>query len=123
MGDYLYMHLTKKGSEPVRYGGQAVMEGVMMRGKKAYAMAVRRPCGEITVIEKPLSTLTQRFPILKWPLVRGVSALCSSMVLGFSAISQSADIAFEGIEEEEPTSRFEKFLTDKLGDKLNDVIK
>ncbi|MDR0273172.1 MAG: DUF1385 domain-containing protein [Clostridiales bacterium] len=99
------------------------MEGVMMRGKKAYAMAVRRADGEIVVIEKPLSTLTQRYPILKWPLIRGFTALCSSMALGFTALSQSADIAFEGIEEEEKPSRFEKFLADKLGDKLNDVLK
>lgn len=111
-----------KKEEPTYYGGQAVMEGVMMRGKKAYAMAVRKPSGEITVIEKPLSTLTQRFPVLKWPLIRGVTALCSSMALGFSSLSQSADIAFEGIEEEQP-SRFEKFLMDKLGDKLNDFLK
>jgi len=111
--------MSKK--EETYYGGQAVMEGILMRGTKAYAMAVRRPNGEITIIEKPLSTLTQRYPFLKWPLVRGVVALCSSMALGFSALSQSADIAFE--EEAEPTSRFEKFLMDKLGDKVNDVIK
>jgi len=110
-----------KKEEPVSYGGQAVMEGVLMRGKTAYAMAVRRPNGEITIIEKPISTLPERYPILKWPLVRGVVALCSSMALGFSALSQSADIAFE--EETPPTSRFEKFLLDKLGDRVNDVIK
>ena len=110
-------------NEPVNYGGQAVMEGVMMRGKKSYAMAVRRPNGEIVVIEKPLSTLTKRYPFLKWPLIRGVTALCSSMALGFTSLSQSADIAFEGIEEEGEPSRFEKFLMDKLGDRLNDIIK
>ncbi|MCL2456229.1 MAG: DUF1385 domain-containing protein, partial [Defluviitaleaceae bacterium] len=109
--------------EPISYGGQAVMEGVMMRGKNAYAMAVRRPCGEITLIEKPLSKITKRFPVLKWPLIRGMTALCSSMAVGFSALSQSADIAFEGIEEEGEPSRFEKFLLDKLGDKFNDVLK
>lgn len=113
---------TKK-AEPTFYGGQAVMEGVMMRGSKSYAMAVRKPNGEIAIIEKPLSTLTKRFPVLKWPLIRGVTALCSSMALGFTALSQSADIAFEGIEEEEPASRFEKFLTEKLGDKLNGIVK
>ncbi|MCL2048113.1 MAG: DUF1385 domain-containing protein [Defluviitaleaceae bacterium] len=109
--------------EPVNYGGQAVMEGVMMRGKTAYAMAVRRPCGEITIIEKPLSTITKRYPILKWPFIRGVTALCSSMAVGFTSLSQSADIAFEGIEAEGEPSRIEKFITDKLGDKLNDVMK
>jgi uncharacterized protein YqhQ len=94
----------------------------MMRGKKAFAMAVRRPCGDIVMIEKPISTLTTRFPVLKWPIIRGVTAFCSSMALGFTALSQSADIAFEGIEEE-ASSRFEKWLTEKFGDKLNDFLK
>jgi len=112
--------MKKTTEEPIYYGGQAVLEGVLMRGKKAYAMAVRRPDGEVQMIEKPISTITQRFPFLKLPLLRGFVAVCSSMALGFSALSQSAEIAFT--EETEPTSRFEKFLQDKLGDKLNDVL-
>jgi len=107
--------------EPIYYGGQAVMEGILMRGSKAYAMAVRRPNGEIVIIDKPLSKLTERFSILKLPLVRGFVALCSSMSLGFGALSQSADIAFE--EETEPSGKFEKWLTERLGDKLNSILK
>ena len=110
----------RKIEEPTYYGGQAVMEGVLMRGKKAYAMAVRDPTGEIQMIEKPISTITQRYPILKWPLIRGSVALVSSMVLGYSALAQSAEIAMS--EEIEPTSRFEKFLTDKFGEKLNKFV-
>jgi len=110
-----------KQEDQIYYGGQAVMEGILMRGTKAYAMAVRRPNGEIAMIEKPISTITQRYPFLKWPLIRGVVALCSSMALGFSALSQSADIAME--DETPPTSSFEKFLADKLGDKVNDILK
>jgi len=109
-----------KTEEPIAYGGQAVMEGVMMRGKSAYAMAVRRPDGEIEMIEKPISTITKRYPFLKLPLIRGTVALCSSMALGFSALSQSAEIAMS--EESEPESRFEKFLQNKLGDKLNNIL-
>jgi len=112
--------LMRKIEEPTYYGGQAVMEGVLMRGKKAYAMAVRDPTGEIQMIEKPISTITQRYPILKWPLIRGSVALVSSMVLGYSALAQSAEIAMS--EEIEPTSRFEKFLTDKFGEKLNKFV-
>lgn len=110
----------RKIEEPTYYGGQAVMEGVLMRGKKAYAMAVRDPTGEIQMIEKPISTITQRYPILKWPLIRGSVALVSSMVLGYSALAQSAEIAMS--EKIEPTSRFEKFLTDKFGEKLNKFV-
>jgi len=106
--------------EPIFYGGQAVMEGVLMRGRKAYAMAVRRPDGEIEMVEKQLSNITRRYPILKLPLVRGVVALCSSMAMGYSALSKSAEIAMS--EETEPTSKFEKFLVDKLGEKLNNYL-
>lgn len=110
----------RKIEEPTYYGGQAVMEGVLMRGKSAYAMAVRDPTGEIQMIEKPISTITQRYPILKWPLIRGSAALVSSMMLGYSALAQSAEIAMS--EEIEPTSRFEKFLIDKFGEKLNKFV-
>ncbi|MCL2357351.1 MAG: DUF1385 domain-containing protein [Defluviitaleaceae bacterium] len=115
--------MANKKEEAMPYGGQAVMEGVMMRGRTAYAMAVRRADGGIAVIEKPLSNTAQRHPVLKWPLIRGVYALISSMSLGFASLSQSADVAFEGIQEEEPPSRFEKFLFDKFGDKIYDVMK
>ena len=110
-----------KKDEPIFYGGQAVMEGILMRGKKAYAMAVRKPNGEITIIEKPISSISERYRVLRLPLIRGIVALGSSLSLGFYALSRSADIAFEGIEE--PESKFEKWLNEKLGNKLNDVLK
>ena len=110
----------KKEIEPTYYGGQAVMEGVLMRGKKAYAMAVRDPKGEIQMIEKPISTITERYPFLKWPLIRGSVALVSSLVLGYSALAQSAEIAMS--EEVEQLSRVESFLVRKLGEKLNKII-
>ena len=106
--------------EPVFYGGQALIEGIMMRGRTAYALAVRRPDGEIEVIDKPLSNAAKRNPVLKWPIVRGVVAFGSSMVVGYKALAQSADIAMQ--EEVDSTSKFEKFLVDKLGDKLNKVL-
>ncbi len=111
----------KKENEPTYYGGQAVMEGVMMRGKKSWAMAVRKPDGEIQVDEKLLPNADKRFFLLKLPLVRGVAAFVSSMVTGVGTLSRSAEIAAEGLDEGEP-SRFEKFLMEKLGDKLNKVI-
>ena len=110
----------RKEKKPVFYGGQAVMEGVLMRGTKAYAMAVRRPNGEIQIIQKPLSTITERYSILKLPLLRGIIAFGSTLSMGFSALTQSAEIAMQ--EETQPTSRFERFLQEKLGDKLNDIL-
>ena len=102
----------------ISYGGQAVMEGVMMRGRAGYSLAVRKPDGDITIIEKKLSPPSR---IMKWPIIRGIVAFGSSMKLAFSVLSQSAEIAMEGLEPE-PTSRVERFLTEKLGDKLNNVI-
>jgi len=107
-----------KKEEPTFYGGQALIEGVMMRGKTAYSMAIRRPDGGVEVIDKPIATRRSR--ILKLPIIRGVVAFGSSMVVGFRALAQSADIAMQ--DDEPPVSKFEKFLVDKLGDKLNNVL-
>ena len=106
--------------EPVFYGGQALIEGVMMRGKKAYTLAVRRPDGEIEQIDKPLPSAPWRRRLRKVPIVRGIVAFGSSMAIGFKTLAQSADIAMQ--DDAPPTSRFELFLKDKLGDKLNDVL-
>jgi len=81
------------------YGGQAVIEGVMMMGPKEYAVAVRRPDGEIVVKKEPVDTIKNRFPILKWPIIRGFVNLIEMMVLGMKIITWSANQA--GEEEEE----------------------
>jgi len=86
---------NEKKKAPIYYGGQALMEGVMMRGASGYAIAVRKPDGDIHLSEKPLSNLSERFPIFKWPILRGVIAFGSAMVIGFSAITHSAEIALQ----------------------------
>jgi len=63
-------------------GGQAVIEGVMMRGPGYVATAVREPSGNITIKKDPLVSITDRFPILKKPMLRGVVALFEALVLG-----------------------------------------
>lgn len=68
-------------SSPFQYGGQAVIEGVMMRGPDTRAVAVRRPDQTIVVDEKMVGSLTRRFPVLKAPLVRGVVVLIEALVL------------------------------------------
>ena len=76
------------------YGGQAVIEGVMMRGKQVMVTATRRPGGEVGVHSKPLSTLyTGQWR--KTPLVRGVIALIESLVLGIQTLMYSANVALE----------------------------
>ncbi len=83
------------------YGGQAVIEGVMMRGRKAAVTAVRRPSGGIVLKTQPLSPLyTGR--LRKTPVVRGIIVLIEALVLGFRAIFYSANVSLE--EEEEKIS-------------------
>lgn len=80
-------------------GGQAVIEGVMMRGPRFVATAVREPSGEISVKTERVSSLAQRYPILKKPMLRGVVALGESLVLGLKSLSYSAQRAGEEGEE------------------------
>lgn len=80
-------------------GGQAVIEGVMMRGPEMVATAVREPSGEISVKTEKVSTITSRYPILKKPMLRGVIALGESLILGLKSLSYSAQRAGEEGEE------------------------
>jgi uncharacterized protein YqhQ len=75
-------------------GGQAVVEGVMMRSPKSFAVAVRTPDGGITVREEGWLSFSERFPILKLPILRGANMLVESMFNGMQALSFSAATAF-----------------------------
>ena len=85
------------------YGGQAVIEGVMMRGRSNLAVAVRRRDG-IVLREERLQPWTQRYPVLGWPFVRGSVALIESLVMGIRALSFSAS-QFAEEEEAELTTK------------------
>ena len=80
-------------------GGQAVIEGVMMRGFGKVATAVREPDGNINVQVKNISSITERYPILKLPLLRGAVALFESLILGMKSLSFSAQAAGEDDEQ------------------------
>jgi uncharacterized protein YqhQ len=75
-------------------GGQAVIEGVMMRSPKSFAIAVRTPDGGITVREEAWLSFAERLPLLKWPLLRGATMLVESMYNGMLALNFSAATAF-----------------------------
>ncbi len=112
---------TQTKNEPEfksKIGGQALIEGVMMRGVDTEAMAVRLPNGEIEVEQWELKPA-------KWyrkvPFIRGCVNMVVSFVDGYKCLSKSADKSMEGLEEEEP-SKFEKWLTDKFGDKLMNAV-
>ena len=85
-------------------GGQAVLEGVMMRGPRNWAVAVRKPDGEIAQVAREIDPLMARHWLLRLPVVRGVVALGESLAIGFRALSVSANYAAQEAEEgdEEP---------------------
>ena len=74
-------------------GGQAVIEGVMMRAPRKIAIAVRKPNGQITLKEEPFVSLSKRVKVLGLPLIRGMIALIETVVIGVKAITYSADVA------------------------------
>ena len=84
------------------YGGQAVLEGVMMRGRKRMAVAVRAPNGEVVIHEEPLTAAIYTHKWGQWPFVRGVGMLWDALGLGMRALLWSADVAMkeEGNEDE-----------------------
>lgn len=84
-------------------GGQAVIEGVMMRGKTHVAVAVRQPDGEISVDVRPVNSISDRYPILKKPFLRGVVSLVESLVMGMKALAYSAQVS--GNEDEKLDSK------------------
>ncbi len=77
------------------YGGQAVLEGVMMRSRSAYATAVRRIDGSVIVGTRALRTWSQRFGWARWPLIRGNVALVDSLTLGLESLTFSGNVALE----------------------------
>ncbi|GFO59066.1 membrane protein [Geomonas silvestris] len=89
----------------INIGGQAVLEGVMMRAPRSLAIAVRRPDGEISVKKEVVVPLSERYPITKLPIVRGAVAMASSLLIGIQALNFSANEALaEGEEKEELSS-------------------
>lgn len=101
-------------------GGQALIEGIMMKNKDQYAMAVRKPNGEISVEKDTYVSMTEKVKFFNMPFIRGIFNFADSMILGMKTLTWSASF-FEDDEEEEP-GKFEKFLMDKFGEKFESVI-
>ena len=86
-----------ESGEETLVGGQAVLEGVMMRSPHAWAIAVRRPSGEVATHSEPLERPSDNHKWMAWPIIRGVMTLGYAMTLGFRALRFSADVALEQI--------------------------
>lgn len=103
-------------------GGQAVIEGVMMRGKSLYALAVRKPDKSIYVEKTFVKTANERPAIYRWPIIRGMVSFVDSLVMGMKVTKRSAEMAGLDDIEYDQESKFEKWLENKFGDKLADYL-
>lgn len=99
-------------AQKILVGGQAVIEGVMMRVPGAYATAVRRPDGEIEIKHEKFQSIAERIPIFKKPFLRGMISMFESLKIGLGTIQLSADIAMQAeVKDKPPTKAKEKLTT------------
>ena len=103
-------------------GGQAVMEGIMMRNGSEYSVAVRKENGEIEVKKETYTGVGSKCKLFRLPFIRGIFSFVDSLVLGMKSLNYSASLFMEDGEEEEEPGRFEKWLQKKFGDKAEKVI-
>lgn len=101
-------------------GGQAVLEGVMMRTKKNYAIAVRKENGEIVIKQGDVKSIRDKIKFLGLPLIRGPVNMIESLITSFKTLEDSAEMA--GIEFDEEPSKFEKWLLKRFGKSIINVI-
>ena len=111
-----------KKSHITSVGGQALIEGVMMQGPKGVATAVRKVDNSICVEYHDIKHLKDRNKFFGIPVIRGIVAFIESMLLGYKLLMYSAEVSgMEDIEDVE-MNKFEKWISDKLGDKFMDFI-
>ncbi|MBQ2732763.1 MAG: DUF1385 domain-containing protein [Clostridia bacterium] len=103
-----------------KVGGQAVMEGVMMKSGEKYSVAVLQEDKSITVVDGVHVPAKKKHKILGIPVLRGIINFVETMILSYKTLSVSADAFMGEIEEEE--TKFEKWLKDRLGAKLMDIV-
>ena len=101
-------------------GGQAVIEGIMMKNKNEYAVAVRKSNGEIVVKKDNYIMLQERFKILSLPFIRGIFSMVDSLILGSKTLEYSA--SFFDDEETEPESKIDKWLNEHLNEKTFGIV-
>jgi len=97
-----------EGGEETLVGGQAVLEGVMMRSPHAWGIACRKPSGAVSVHSEPLERLSEKHKWMGWPVIRGVITLGHAMTLGFRALKFSANVALDELQPAPEASRPEK---------------
>jgi uncharacterized protein YqhQ len=94
-----------EGGEETLVGGQAVLEGVMMRTPHAWGITCRKRSGELSTLSEPLERLSEKHKWMGWPVIRGVITLGHAMTLGFKALRFSANVQLDELQQAEPTLR------------------
>ncbi len=116
--------VKKKAPHKTSVGGQALIEGIMMRGPRGAAMSVRLPDGSIDTEYKDFKQIKEKVKFLGWPLIRGVVSFIESMILGYKCLMESAEKS--GLETEETAqedmSKLDRWISDHFGPKLMGVI-
>jgi len=103
-----------------KVGGQAVLEGVMMKSGDRCALSVRTEDGTVKTEVSTHTSLRKKYKFFNIPIIRGIVNMIETFGLSFSTLERSAEMA--GLEDLEPESKFERWLTEKLGDKMMGVI-
>lgn len=99
-------------------GGQALIEGIMMRGPSALALSVRTPDGEIVTETKSLTSHAWT----KLPIIRGIFSFISSLVTGYQCLMRSADLSMTEEEKEEDKTKFDRWVEKHMGSRFNDLL-
>lgn len=115
-----HINNRQSGSKIGTVGGQAVIEGVMMKSRQRYAVSVRIPDGTIKTSENVFNSVRHKHKVLNIPLLRGVINFVETMRLSFKTLSISAEAL--GLDAEDEETKFEKWLREKLGKSIMDVV-
>lgn len=111
-----------KKTHKTSVGGQALIEGVMMQGPRGMATAVRKPDGEILTEYHTIKLLRNKNKFFNIPIIRGVFGFVESMIMGYKTLMYSAEVSGMEDFEEESMSKFERWLNDKMGEKLVSAV-
>ena len=103
-------------------GGQALIEGIMMRGPKGSAISVRLPDGTIDTEVEEYVPIGRKHKILRLPIIRGVVGFAESMITGYKYLMKSADKALTEEEKEEDISKLDKWLSEHLSEKMTSIV-
>ena len=114
--------MSENKKEYVAVGGQALMEGIMMRGPKGTAMSCRMPDGSIETEMIDFTSIRKKNKFFNLPFIRGIISFVESMILGYKLLMKSAEKTSMDLGDEEPESKLDKWLSDHFGPKMMAVI-